>query len=316
MTANIILLVLQVFVFLAVFLAVTSLGIWLTSGHKTLQRRLEKAAKTHEYRPEGEIQVGSFNVHWDEKAHKVVLPVAKWQESSLRKKLVYSGIRDESSINLLLSSKMVLAILLPTLLIIPMYVTGWISGHLPVAVIWMVTAAMLGYLLPDIYLAHRARERQRELKEVFPDVLDLLVVCVEAGLGLDAAIQRVSQEVGRSSRAMEDELMLVTLETRAGKARREALQGLSDRTRLNDVQSLVSILIQAENFGTSVGQALRGHSEEMRQVRIQRAKEKAAKLPVTLTFPIIFFIFPALFLVILGPALANIFSSLGGIFGG
>jgi tight adherence protein C len=123
-------------------------------------------------------------------------------------------------------------------------------------------------------------------------------------------------EIGRSSPAMEEELMMVILETRAGKAHHEALRSLAERTQLRDIQSLVSILIQAENFGTSVGQALREHAEEMREIRIQRAREKVAKLPVKLTFPILLFIFPALFLVILGPALVSIFAGLGGLFGG
>lgn len=315
MTATTTLLVLQVVIFLATVLAVFALGLWLASGNRTLKRRLQEVSQQGAPATDAEVQQGSFNVHWEKAARKVLLPGSDWQDSRARQRLVQSGIRTEKGTSVLLLSKVMAAIILPTIFVLPLLVTGWFQGQLVLAVIWMVAFAFLGFLLPDLYLLHRASERRREIGEVFPDVLDLLVVCVEAGLGLDAAIQRVGREIARSSAAMSDELVLVTLEMRAGKQRHEALKGLAERTGLRDIQNLVSILIQAENFGTSVGQALREHAGEMREVRIQRAREKAAKLPVRMTFPILLFIFPALFLVILGPALATIFTGLGGAFG-
>lgn len=315
MNAQTTLLALQAVLFLATVMAVAALGLWLTSGSRTLKRRLEEAAHPGQHHGNEEVQEGNFHVHWDQAAHPVNLPGDDWQSSRLQQRLVRSGLRARSSMNVLLVSKVVAAIALPTLLVLPAWVMGWFQGQMLLAVIWMVVTALAGFLLPDMYLAYRAAERRREISEVFPDVLDLLVVCVEAGLGLDAAIQRVGKEIHRSSPAMSDELTLVTLEMRAGKPRHEALMGLADRSGVRDIQSLVSILIQAENFGTSVGEALREHAAEMRDIRIQRAREKAARLPVKLTFPILLFIFPSLFLVILGPALATIYIGLGGAFG-
>jgi tight adherence protein C len=138
---------------------------------------------------------------------------------------------------------------------------------------------------------------------------------VEAGLGLDAALQRVGKELHSSHPELSTELQLLTLELRAGKGRADALRALAERTALDDVRSLTSILIQAEHFGTSVAEALRQHSNEMRTLRLQRARERAAKLPVKMIFPILFFIFPALFLVVLAPSIVRIYLAFtGGLF--
>lgn len=140
------------------------------------------------------------------------------------------------------------------------------------------------------------------------------MVCVEAGLGLDSAIQRVAQEIKISHPHLSSELALIPIEIRAGKTRREALQGLADRTDIDLVVSLVTLLLQAEQFGTSISSALRAYAEEMRTERIQRAREKAAKLPVKLVFPIALFIFPALFLVVLGPAVIALYDTMTNYF--
>ena len=175
------------------------------------------------------------------------------------------------------------------------------------AVVALVVSALIGFFIPNLVLRHKEEARRQHLAEVFPDVLDLLVVCVEAGLSLDAAIKRVGDEFHFASRDMSDELLLVTLEIRAGKPRNEALKSLAERTDLEEMQALVSILIQAEHFGTSIADALREHADEMRDIRIQTAREKAAKLPVKMAIPSLLFIFPALFLVILGPAAIHIY---------
>lgn len=315
MNSDITLLTLLIVLFCATVLAVAAVGLWLTSGSRTLRRRLEEAAQPEAEHSEDNIQQGAFNVHWEKDGKTPSLPGEDWQSSRLKQRLVRSGLRARSSMNVLMISKVALAVVVPMMLVLPAWVLGWFQGQMALAVLWMVVTALAGFLIPDMYLSYRATERRREISEIFPDVLDLLVVCVEAGLGLDAAIQRVGKEISRSSHAMSDELILVTLEMRAGKARHEALMGLAERSGVKDIQSLVSILIQAENFGTSVGEALREHASEMRNIRIQRAREKAAKLPVKLTFPILLFIFPSLFLVILGPALAKIYIGLGGALG-
>jgi tight adherence protein C len=168
------------------------------------------------------------------------------------------------------------------------------------------TAIMLGYLLPDVWLNWRIRSRQRRLRLALPDALDLLVICVEAGLGLDQALMRVSQELRVAHPELTDELQLVNLEMRVGKTRLEALRELAQRTGLEDIKALVAMLIQTDRFGTSVAQALRVHSDELRMKRRQRAEEMAANTTVKMVPVLVFFIFPALMVVILGPAVLAI----------
>ena len=180
----------------------------------------------------------------------------------------------------------------------------------------LLPLAILGFYVPDIYIHRKVRNRQLCFVEAFPDAMDMLVVCVEAGLGLDAAIQRVGREMTGSHPELASEFNVRRLELRAGKSREDALRSLADRTSVADVQSLTTLLIQAEHFGTRIASALSEHSTEMRVKRIQRAREKAAKLAVKLIFPILFFIFPALFLVILGPAIVQIYKGFSAVTGG
>ena len=163
----------------------------------------------------------------------------------------------------------------------------------------LITA--IGLYLPDIWLGLRTSARKRRIFEGFPDALDLLVVCVEAGMGLNAAIARVGEEIRLSNSVLSDELKLVNMEIRAGKPREEALRNLGMRADLEDVRSLATLLIQTDKFGTSIAQALRVYADTFRSKRFQRAEEIAAKLPVKLLFPLILFIFPSLFVVIAGP---------------
>jgi tight adherence protein C len=170
--------------------------------------------------------------------------------------------------------------------------------------------ALFGFYLPDIWLRIRTARRRKKIFNGLPDALDLLVVCVEAGMGLDAAITRVGEEIRFTDRELSDELRLLNLELRAGKTRQEALKNLARRVNLEDMNSLVTLLVQTDKFGTSIAQALRVYSETFRTKRYQAAEELAAKLPVKLLFPLIFFIFPAIFVVILGPAVIQIFHTL------
>ena len=163
-------------------------------------------------------------------------------------------------------------------------------------------AAGLGYLLPSMALGRMVRRRQHRIRLSLPDALDLLVVSVEAGLGLDQAIQRVGEELAFAHRDLSDELRLVNLELRAGKGRSEALHNLGDRTGVDDLSSLVTMLVQTDKFGTSVAQSLRVQSETLRTKRRQRAEEAAAKTGVKMVFPLVFCIFPAVWVVTIGPA--------------
>jgi tight adherence protein C len=171
-------------------------------------------------------------------------------------------------------------------------------------------AAVAGYLLPDMWLTWRVRARQRLLRRALPDGLDLLVICVEAGLGLDQALMRVAQELNVAHPELSDELQLVNLEMRVGKTRLDAMRELARRTGLDDIKALVSMLIQTERFGTSVAQSLRVHSDDLRMKRRQRAEEMAAKTTVKMVPALVFFIFPALMVVILGPAIIAIMRQL------
>ena len=174
---------------------------------------------------------------------------------------------------------------------------------------------LMGYVLPSMVVGRRLKNRQKEMQKALPDALDMLVVSVEAGLGLNQAMVRVSEEIYRISPVLSEQLALVNLEIRAGTSREEALRNLAERTGLQDISSLVAMLIQTDRFGTSVAQALRVHSETMRTKRRQRAEEAAAKTTIKMVFPLVFCIFLALFVVILGPALIQIYKALAG-FGG
>jgi tight adherence protein C len=170
------------------------------------------------------------------------------------------------------------------------------------SVLLALGAAALGYLLPGMMLARMAKKRQHTIRLSLADALDLLVVSVEAGLGLDQALQRVGEELAFAHKDLSDELRLVNLELRAGKARTDALRNLADRTGVDDLSSLVAMLIQTDKFGTSVAQSLRVHSDTLRTKRRQRAEEAAAKTGVKMVFPLVFCIFPAIWVVTIGPA--------------
>ncbi|MED5388286.1 MAG: type II secretion system F family protein [Pseudomonadota bacterium] len=296
--------------FLFTVIIVASVGNWLFSGNATFDRRLREIqglapGEKGKRQPESE---GAFTVKWLQPVARLVVPDDKWKQSRIRTRLVRAGYRSSEALGLYYMAKFFLAVLMPVLVITPLLMYPTLITQRHWAVLALVASALIGFFIPNMILRHKEEARRQHLAEVFPDVLDLLVVCVEAGLSLDAAIKRVGDEFHFASRDMSDELLLATLEIRAGKPRNEALKALAERTDLSEMQALVSILIQAEHFGTSIADALREHADEMRDIRIQNAREKAAKLPVKLAMPILLFIFPALFLVILGPAAIQIYT--------
>lgn len=295
-------------VFAATVLLVSALMLWLLGGKDVIQRRLSEIAGSEALKNEVSHE-GGFSVTWTKPIAKAVLPRDDWKRSRLKSRLIRAGYRQEKALYIFLASKVLFAFAVPLLVVMPLLIMGKLPSLQPaIAVSLLVLTALIGYYLPDIYIERVSRERQLRFTEGFPDAMDMLVVCVEAGLGLDAAIQRVGREIAVAHPELSDELTLVSLELRAGKSREEALRSLGERTGVEAVQSLASLLIQAEHFGTSIATALREHAEEMRTMRLQKAREKAAKLPVKMIFPIMFFIFPALFLVILGPALVRIYT--------
>jgi len=196
---------------------------------------------------------------------------------------------------------------LPAVLVVLAVVYGKVVGIASKAIFLIVLAAgIVGFLLPDFALRWKIRKRQEEITDSLPDALDLLVVCVEAGLGLNAAFIKITEEFQLSSPALSEEFDIVNREMVAGKPRQEALRALTERAGVEDVKSLVAMLIQTEKLGTSLAQSLRVHSDSLRLKRRQKAEEAAAKTTIKLVFPLVFLMFPALFIVILGPGVIQV----------
>jgi tight adherence protein C len=221
-------------------------------------------------------------------------PQSPSELGKLQKLLVAAGYRNKEARTIFIGIRLAVAIL--TFAIASSPLVGRPNVFLALGV------AALGYLLPSMVLGRLAKKRQHRIRLSLADVLDLLVVSVEAGLGLDQALQRVGEELAATHPDLSDELRLVNLEMRAGKARADALRNLADRTGVDDLTSLAVMLIQTDKFGTSVAQSLRVHSDTLRTKRRQRAEEAAAKTGVKMVFPLVFCIFPAIFVVTVGPA--------------
>lgn len=240
---------------------------------------------------------------------KLSLPADGWESSPIRTRFINAGWRTPSTPGLFYAGKTALALLLPMLTLI--YLGSKAeppAGN--VKILYLLVTAAAGYYLPELALSHVVKRRQRDIFESFPDALDLMTVCVEAGLAMDAALARVASEIGLKSLVLAEELQLVTLELRAGSAKDKALRNLALRTGVEDVDALVMMLIQAERFGTSIADSLRVQSDQLRTKRRQRAEEQAAKIALKLLFPLIFFIFPSLLVVLLGPAILHLYRGL------
>lgn len=225
-----------------------------------------------------------------------MLPRSSAEVSVVQKRLIRAGYREKSYVNIFYGTK----VLAPVLLCILSAVTGIHSFFGPFV---YAVAAGLGFLVPDFWLGNRIKARQTSLRLGLPDALDLIVICVEAGLGIDRAILRTAEELQLSQPEIADELGLVTVEQRVGCHRADAWKNFGDRTGVESIRALASILIQADKFGTSVGTTLRVHAETLRLRRRQDAEEQAARTTVKLIFPLVLFIFPALFVVTLGPTM-------------
>lgn len=227
--------------------------------------------------------------------------------NELKKNLIQAGIYHESASAIYFGLKLGLTVSLPILAM------PWLFGRgLPLFVLlalFLVLTA-LGYFLPSLILNHLVVARKKKIKEGLPDALDLMVVCVEAGQGLNAALKRVADDLKLGNPVLARELGMVNLEISAGLERETALRNLAERTGVEDVASLTSMLIQADRFGTSLAQSLKVQSETLRTTRRQRLEELAAKTPVKLVFPLLLFIFPALMVVIIGPAAIRIMENI------
>ncbi len=227
-------------------------------------------------------------------------------DSESARLLLYAGYRSKSSLRGFQIARLVTALVLGS---IPLIVNQFKPIVPALLVLLLALLTLGGYLLPKILVRIKARRRQHRLRLSLPDALDLLVVCVEAGMGLNQAIVRVSEELRDTHPEIADEFRVVNLEIRAGRTRAEALRNLGERTGVDDISSLASMIIQTDRFGTSIARSLRVHSDALRVERRQRAEEAAAKTTIKLIFPLLLCIFPSLFVVILGPAGLHIFKS-------
>ncbi len=238
---------------------------------------------------------------------KPVKPKSASDQSNLKIKLANAGLRKESAPVIFLASKTIcgLGLFLLTL------IASMSSGHPAKQIFGMVAfAAGFGFMLPDLWIYLAAKARAEKINHGLPDCLDLMVVSVEAGLGLDAALLRVSNEMGKVHPELAEEFMLVNMEIQMGLSRAEALTNLAIRTGVPSLKSLSAMLIQAEKFGTSIAKALRTHADTLRVKRRQEAEERAAKTAVKLILPLILFIFPAIFIVLAGPAVMKLWDVL------
>ncbi|CAM2141637.1 tight adherence protein C [Pararobbsia alpina] len=240
-----------------------------------------------------------------ERVGKLSLPKDDLDHSALRRRFMNAGLRQPSAPAYFFAAKSVLALVLPTVALIAVG-SSIDAAHRIYLLFLLLSSSALGFYLPNVVLARMIETRQRALFEDLPDALDLMTVCVEAGLGLDAAMLRVTEELGVRSTALKEEFELVLLELRAGAGREKALRNLSLRTGVEDIDTLAAMLIQADRFGTSVGDSLRVFIDNLRTKRRLRAEEKAAKIALKLLFPLMFCIFPTLIAVLIGPAAIQI----------
>jgi tight adherence protein C len=244
----------------------------------------------------------------------LVRPTKAAELSRLRNRLIQGGLRSPYALETFLAAKLLIAFS-ATVFMLEMNARA-LHLPFPMEMVLPVWTCIVGFFLPNLWLSGRVRERQTQVERALPDAMDLLVTCVEAGLGIDSAMSRVSEEIGLASQLLGAELNLTFLEIQAGIPRPDAFRRLADRTGVEDLRSLSAMLIQTDLFGTSVARALRVHSDGMRIRRMQRAEERAAMVGVKMTIPLILFILPSLIAVLLGPAMVSIVDQLFPAMGG
>jgi len=296
-----------VLAFVAVFVLVGSLGVLLFYREAALQR----IAEVINQRPKQKSLKQTFQQTGSSignvvKRFENLMPKSKTEVSVVLQRLTRAGYRNENAVKIFYGCKVLTPLALAAI--------AGISGLANLGPFFVYLVALGGgFLAPDFWLGKRIEARQKRIQRGLPDVLDLLVICMEAGLSLDQATARSAEELRASQPDICDEFRVVVLEQRAGRARSEAWKNMAERTGVEALRNLVSMLVQTEQFGTSIAKMLRVHSDTMRVQRVQMVEEAAGKTSVKLVFPLVLFIFPALFLVTLGPAaivMAESFKSL------
>jgi tight adherence protein C len=236
-----------------------------------------------------------------------LVPASPKDVTTMQRRLIRAGIRNPNALKILYGAKALFGVLLPALVTLSVFNASTDQTN---KFAMILAAVALGFFGPNEYVRMKAKRRQKQIHRGLANALDLMVVCVESGLGLDQAILQVAKELEHAHPEITEELAIVNLELKAGKRRAEALRNLADRTAVDDLKKLVAVLIQADRFGTGVAQSLRAHSDYMRVQARQIAEEKAAKLGVKLVFPIFFCILPSLFVVTVGPVVMKIMREL------
>ncbi len=293
-------------IFFAVTFSLIGLFLWLTPS-KTEQRLKAMAGP-------GEKS------QWTENIVKIVGPFAQlstpegeWDKSPIRVRFFNAGIRSEDASLIYFAAKTLLPLVFAALAFLALRSTN--ESNLTL-LFYVMASAMLGCYLPNIFLHFKIKARQREIFENFPDAADLMLVCIEAGLGLDAGLTKVAEEIQIKSVALAEELHLTNLEMRAGGTREKSLKNLALRTGVEEIGTFATMLTQADKFGTSIGESLRVFSDDLRHKRQMRAEELAAKVPTKMLFPLVVCIFPSIIMVILGPAVIQVIRTILPMLGG
>jgi tight adherence protein C len=229
-----------------------------------------------------------------------VLPRTTEESSVIQLRLIRAGFRQPSNVNLFYGAKVVVPLSLAT--------AATVTGAYQAGPFFIYAVTLgIGFLLPDFWLGNRINARQEKLRLGLPEALDLMVVCSEAGMGLDQSVKKVADELRRSQPEISEELSLVVLEQKAGKPRAEAFKSMAERCDVDSIRMMASTMVQSDTFGTSIGKTLRVYSDTLRTQRRQSAEEQAAKTTVKLVFPLVLFIFPSLFVVAVGPAVITMY---------
>lgn len=291
---------------LSAVLALVTMGLLVVGLQSPVQRRLNVLKRGHAN--VGRAAPSSLQLMLEQVGERFA-GNQDWHNSPTRTLLVHAGYRQPSAAQAYWAARLLLMLVLVAIAVLALpFIKG--ASFLQASLL-LAGAAGVGWIVPAVYVDKRKQARMRSLRAAFPDALDLLVVCVESGLALPQSIERVAEELSVSHGELAEELALVNAEIRAGISSTEALRHLADRTGLEDINGLVSLLAQSIRFGTSVADTLRIYAEEFRDRRTQAAEEKAAKLGTKLIFPLIFCLWPSFFLVAIGPAILGVFKAFG-----
>jgi tight adherence protein C len=287
--------ILLVVVFVSIALAVGAIASQILWWSTPEQREIKKLRQRTLDGVLTNVELTEVAAPWVRRFQQVA-PKSPKDMSKLRRRLAAAGYRSLTAAVLYGAAEAILPFVFAGVTLLSVGFSKWYIA---------LCAAAGGYLLPGLWLSRQTALRQKQVRDGLPDALDLMIVCIEAGSGIDQSLMKTSDELDISYPALAEELRLITTEMRAGKSRLEAFKNFAARTRVDEVRSLVAMLVQSDRFGTSIAMALRTHAEVARTRRRQSAEERAAKIGVKLVFPLVFCLFPSLYVAILGPAVVD-----------